>query len=72
MYEKQDKNSMMFWSTNFIITSTTQPTFSTTLSTSSVVQCFNVHCITEEGDMVVENLGCVIIVIMKFVDQDIN
>ena len=72
MYEKKDKNSMMFWSTNFIITSTTQPTFSTTLSTSSVVQCFNVHCITEEGDMVVENLGCVIIVIMKFVDQDIN
>ena len=41
------------------------------LSPSSVVQCFNVHCITEEGDMVVENLGCVIIVIMKFVDQDI-
>ena len=71
MYEKQDKNSMMFWSTNFIITNTTQPKFSTTLSPSSVVQCFNVHCITEEGDMVVENLGCVIIVIMKFVDQDI-
>ena len=30
-----------------------------------------VHCTTEEGDRVVENIGCVIIVIIKFVDQDI-
>ena len=57
--------------TNFIITIITQQRFSTTISPSSVVQCFNVHCITEEGDMVVENLCCVIIVIMKFVEQDI-
>ena len=62
--EKQDKNSMMSWSTNFIITFITQPRFSTTLSPSSLVQT------TEEGDRVVENLGCVINVIIKFVDQD--
>ena len=29
------------------------------------------HCTTEEGDRVVENFGCVIIVIIKFLDQDI-
>ena len=29
------------------------------------------HCITEEGDRVVKNVGCAIIVIIKFVDQDI-
>ena len=28
------------------------------------------HCTTEEGDRVVENIGCAIIVIIKFVDQD--
>ena len=68
MYEKQDKNSMKSWSTNFIITIITQPKFSTTLSPSSLV---GQHCTTEEGDRVVENFGCVIIVIIKFVDQDI-
>ena len=66
MYKKQDKNSMMSWSTNIIITNITQQKSSTTLSPSSVV-----HCTTEEGDRVVENLGCVIIVIIIFVDQDI-
>ena len=30
-----------------------------------------IHCTTEEGDRVVVNFSCVIIVIMKFVDQDI-
>ena len=39
IYIKQDKNSMMSWSTNFIITFIAQPTFSTTLSPFSVVQC---------------------------------
>ena len=29
------------------------------------------HCTTEEGDRVVENFGYVVIVIIKFVDQDI-
>ena len=29
------------------------------------------YCTTEESDWVVENFGCVIIVIIKFVDQDI-
>ena len=52
---------MMSWSTNFIITIITQPKFLTTLSPSSVVQC----------DRVVENLGYVMIAIIKFVDQDI-
>ena len=55
IYIKEDKNSMMSWSTNFIITILTQPK----------------HCTTEEGDRVVKNLGCVIIVIIIFVDQDI-
>ena len=41
------------------------------LSPSSVIQCTVVHCITEEGDRVVKNFGCVIIVIIKFVDQDV-
>ena len=39
IYIEQDKNSMMSWSTNFIIAIKTQPIFSTTLSPSSVVQC---------------------------------
>ena len=29
-----------------------------------------IHCTTEEGDRVVEYFGCVLIVIIKFVDQD--
>ena len=29
------------------------------------------HCTTEEGDRVLKYFGCVIIVIIKFVDQDI-
>ena len=62
MYIKQDENSMVSWSTNFIITIIAQPKFSTTLSPSSGFP--------EEGDMVVENFGCAIIVIIKFVDQD--
>ena len=37
--KKQDKNSMMSWSTNFIIAIITQPKFLTALSPSSVVQC---------------------------------
>ena len=36
------------------------------MSPSSVVQ----HCTTEEGERVVENFCCVIIVTIKFVDQD--
>ena len=63
MYKKkQEKNSMVSWSTNFIITIIAQPKFSTTMSPSSGKP--------EEGDMVVENFGCAIIVIIKFVDQD--
>ena len=63
MYIKQDENSMMSWSTNCIIAIVAQPKFSTTLSPSSGF--------LEEGDRVVENFGCAIIVEIKFVDQDI-
>ena len=30
-----------------------------------------IQCTTEEGDRVVENFGCVLIVILKFVNQHI-
>ena len=66
MYKEQDKDSMMSWSTNFIITIITQPKFSTTLSS-----CTTLSGTTEVGDRVVVNFVCVIIVIITFVDLDI-
>ena len=37
----------------------------------SLLSLVGQYCTTDEGDRVVENFGCVIIVTIKFVDQDI-
>ena len=43
-----------------------------TSCTFSYIQSYILlHCTTEQGDRVVENFSCTIIVIIKFVDQDI-
>ena len=63
MHRKQHENSMMSWSANFISTIITTKIFGDPVAFLSGI--------TEEDERVAEIFGCVIIVLIEFVDQDI-